>query len=157
MPHPRVLKSARTIPVDVETAYRRTLPIDLPLVFNRWYGPIGPVKQVRDQDGEWGTVGQTRTVVQVGGGQLREELTRVDAPRAFGYRLTEIKGPLAPLVDHVEGEWRFSPAGTGTEVVWQWTVYPKSKVGAVAMPVFARLWGGFARQGLEQLSVELLR
>ena len=154
---PRVMSTTRAIPVTPEAAFAGTLPVSLPAIFNRWYGPIGPVKEVRDQHGEWATVGQTRTVLQVGGGSLQEELTTVDAPHTFGYRLTEIKGPLAPLVDHVDGQWLFEPAGTGTNVTWQWTVHPKSKLGALAMPVFERLWRGYARQGLEQLSVELVR
>jgi hypothetical protein len=151
------MTSSRAIPVDVATAFGRTLPIDLPTIFNRWYGPIGPVKAVRDQLGEWGTVGQTRIVLQVGGGRLREELTKVDPPHTFAYRLTDISGPLAPLVDHVDGEWLFEPIGTGTNVTWRWTVHPKGRAGALAMPVFARLWQGFARQGLEQLAAELVR
>jgi hypothetical protein len=152
-----MMTATRAIPVTPETAFKRTLPIDLTTIFNRRYGPIGPIKEVRHQLGEWATVGQTRTVHQVGGGSIREELTSLDAPRTFGYRLTDIKGPLAPLVDHVEGQWRFDQAGTGTNVTWQWTVHPKGKLGALAMPVFERLWHGYARQGLEQLSKELVR
>ena len=51
---------------------------------------------------------------------MREELTSVDPPRSFGYRLPT-SGPMAPLVGQVEGEWSFAPAGTGTEVTWRWT------------------------------------
>jgi hypothetical protein len=129
----------------------------LPTLFSRWYGPISPVKSVRGQTGEWSGAGQTRTVVQVGGGSMREELTAVDAPNTFSYTLTDVTGPLAPLVEHIDGQWRFSPVGTGTEVTWQWTVHPKSAAAALAMPAFAALWRGFARQALEQLSAELLR
>ncbi|MDZ4265059.1 MAG: SRPBCC family protein [Mycobacterium sp.] len=157
MPGPHVMEQSRAIPVDVDTAFRRTLPMPLPTLFSRWYGPISPVKDVRDQDGEWVTAGQTRTVVQVGGGSMREELTLVDAPNVFGYTLSGVTGPLAPLVDHIDGEWRFAPVGTGTEVTWRWVVHPKSAAAALAMPAFARLWRGFARQALEQLSAELLR
>jgi Polyketide cyclase / dehydrase and lipid transport len=157
MPAPRTMAVSLVVPVDVATAFSGTLPIALPVIFSRWYGPIAPVKAVHDQVGEWASVGQTRIVQQVGGGRLREELTRVEPPRAFGYRLTDISGPLAPLVDHVEGEWRFDAAGSGTTVTWQWTVHPSSRVGALAMPVFERLWRGYARQGLEQLSAQLLR
>jgi len=151
------MEQSRAIPVDVDTAFRRTLPMPLPTLFSRWYGPISPVKDVRGQGGEWGTAGQTRTVVQVGGGSMREELTVVDAPNVFGYTLSDVTGPLAPLVDHIDGEWRFAPVGTGTEVTWRWAVHPKSAAAALAMPAFARLWRGFARQALEQLSAELLR
>lgn len=157
MPNPHVMASSRAIPVEVGTAFARTMPMPLPTVFRKRYGPIAPVKAVLNQDGDWGTVGQTRTVTQVGGGSMREELTRVDPPHAFGYTLSNITGPLAPLVDHIDGEWLFTPAGTGTEVTWRWTVYPKSGPAGAAMPVFARLWRGFARVSLETLSDELLR
>ncbi len=156
MPKAHLMEQSRAIPVDVETAYRRTVPMPLPTLFSRWYGPIAPVKAVRDQTGDWNSVGQSRTVVQVGGGTMREELTAVDAPHAFGYTLSGITGALAPLVDHIEGQWLFAPAGTGTEVTWRWTVYPRSAAAGLVMPAFARLWRGFARQSLEQLSRELL-
>ena len=152
-----VMEQSRAIPVDVDTAFRRTLPMPLPTLFSRWYGPITPIKAVRDQTGDWSAAGQTRTVVQVGGGTMREQLTVVDAPNVFGYTLSGITGALAPLVDHVDGEWRFAPIGTGTEVTWRWIVHPKSAAAALAMPAFAKLWSGFARQSLEQLSHELLR
>ncbi len=148
---------SRAIPVDVGTAFARTLSVSLPTIFSRWYGPIAPVKAIRDQTGGWTTAGQTRTVVQVGGGSMYEELTVVDAPNVFRYRLSRVAGPLAALVDHIDGEWLFTPIGTGTTVTWRWTVHPKSTAARLAMPGFAILWRGFARQGLEQLSDELLR
>ena len=151
------MMQSRAIPVDVGTAFARTLPVSLPSIFGRWYGPIGPVKAIRDQTGDWSTVGQTRTVVQVGGSSMHEELTVVDAPNVFRYRLSRVTGPLAALVDHIDGEWLFTPTGTGTTVTWRWTVHPKSTAAGLAMPAFAVLWRGFARQGLEQLSGELLR
>jgi hypothetical protein len=151
------MEQSRAIPVDVDTAFRRTLPMPLPELFSRWYGPIAPVKAVREQTGEWSSVGQTRTVLQVGGGSMREELTVVDAPDLFGYTLSGLTGPLAPLVDHIEGQWLFAPVGTGTKVTWRWSVHPKSAAASLTMPVFAALWRGYARQGLEQLSADLLR
>ena len=153
---PVVMEYSRAIPVDVATAFDRTLPIALPTLFRRWYGPISPIKEIRDQVGQWDSVGQTRTVVQVGGGRMREELTLLDRPHAFGYTLSAITGPLSPLVDHIEGQWRFAPVGTGTRVTWHWVVHPKSRASALAMPAFAALWRGYARQALEQLSDELL-
>ena len=151
-----VVEQSRAIPVTVEDAFSRTLPLPLPLVFSRWYGPIPPIKEVRDQTGDWGAAGQTRTVVLVGGGSMREELTSVDAPNSFGYTLSAIKGPLAPLVGSVEGKWSFAPAGTGTQVTWQWIIHPKSGVTAPALPVLGRLWKGYARQALETLSAQLV-
>lgn len=152
-----VMEQSRAIPVDVDTAFSRTLPMSLPTLFSRWYGPIAPVKAVEGQSGDWSAAGQTRTVVQVGGGSMREELTHVDPPGEFGYTLSGIAGPLAPLVDHIDGRWSFVPAGTGTLVTWRWVVHPKSWIAALAMPAFAAAWRGYARQGLEQLAGELLR
>lgn len=149
------MHQSRVIPVDVATAYERTLPIALPTLFSRWYGPIAPIKAVRDQSGDWSSIGQTRTVMQVGGGSMREELTQLDPPSSFGYTLSRIAGPLAPLVDHIDGQWRFAPAGTGTEVTWHWVVHPKSRAAAALMPAFAALWRGYARQALERLATEL--
>jgi hypothetical protein len=150
-----VVEQSLAIPVAVEDAFNGTLPLPLPVIFARWYGPIPPIKAVRDQAGEWGAAGQTRTVVMVGGGSMREELTSVDPPRSFGYALSGIKGPLAPLVGSVDGKWSFAATGTGgsaTTVTWQWILHPKSSVTAPALPVLARIWKGYARRSLETLS-----
>src|ERR1700752_884411 len=141
---PLVVKQSREIPVGVEQAFGM-LPMPLTDIFRRWYGPIPPIKQVLGQDGEWGTVGQARTVKLVGGGSMLETLTRVDAPRSFEYQITDVKGPLAPLVGRIEGVWSFDPVGEGTDVGWQWTIHPRSSVSALALPVFGRLWRGYAR------------
>ncbi|MET0757954.1 MAG: SRPBCC family protein [Mycobacterium sp.] len=156
MSQPLVVEQSRAIPADPEHAFRTLLPMPLTVLFRRWYGPIPPIKQVLDQAGEWGTVGQTRTVALVGGGSMREELTHVDPPRSFGYTLSDIKGPLAPLVGRVGGEWRFDPVGTGTKVTWRWTIHPRSALAAPALPVFGRLWRGYARQSLEELANQLV-
>ena len=156
MAHPVVVEQSRAIPVAVPEAFAKTLPMPLPTLFSHWYGPIPPIKAVRDQTGDWSAVGQTRNVDLTGGGGMRETLTRVDAPHAFGYTLTDVRGAMAPLIDHVEGLWAFSEHGTGTKVSWQWTLYPKSALTAPALPVFARIWRGYANQALGTLSNYLL-
>ncbi|BCO34703.1 SRPBCC family protein [Mycobacterium heckeshornense] len=151
-----VVEQSRAIPVSIDDAFAGTLPRPLPTIFRRWYGPIPPVKRVHDQVGKWDAAGQTRTVVLVGGGSMREQLTSVDPPRSFGYTLTDIKGPMAPLVDLVEGEWTFTPVGTGTVVAWRWTLHPRSPLAALALPILGRLWKGYARRALEELSAQLV-
>lgn len=146
------VERSRAIPVSPSDAFARTLPMPLPTLFRRWYGPIPPIKEIRDQDGEWRSVGQTRTIALAGGGTMRETLTEVDPGRSFGYTITGITGPMAPLADHIEGAWIFDPAGTGTRVTWQWILHPKSAFSAPALPVFARLWRGYAQRALESLS-----
>lgn len=157
MAKPLVVEQSRDIPVSTQDAFAITAPIPLPSLFRRWYGPIPPIKEVRDQSGAWDAAGQTRTVVLTGGGSMREALTSYDPPSSFGYTLTDVTGPLAPLVDHVEGLWSFRPVGTGTRVTWRWTIHPRSGLTAPALPVFGRLWKGYARQSLEELSRQLVR
>jgi hypothetical protein len=151
MAQPLTVEQSREIPVDVQQAYDGTLPIPLPALFRRWYGPIPPISKVENQTGDWDAIGQTRIVTLTGGGSMREELTHLDAPHAFGYILSQIKGPLAPLVSRVDGEWLFTPAGGGTTVTWRWTIHSRSGPAALALPVFGWLWRGYARQSLEEL------
>jgi hypothetical protein len=157
MAHSRVVEASVVIPVPVEQAFGRTLPAPLPELFNRRYGPFPPIKEVRDQTGAWDAAGQTRTVLLAGGGSTREELTSVEPPRSFGYRLGDVTGPMALLVDHVLGEWIFTPAAGGTEVTWRWDIHPRSALTALALPLFATMWKGYARQALRELSVLLTR
>ena len=93
-----------------------TLPISLTTIFSRRYALLPPIKEVRGQSGVWGQVGQSRTVVTTDGATMREVLTQVDSPHSLGYRLSEISGPLGPLVDSIDGRWEFAVQGTGTLV-----------------------------------------
>lgn len=155
MTKPLTVEQSREIPVDVQQAFDGTLPMPLPTLFRRWYGPIPPISRVSNQTGAWDAVGQTRTIMLTGGGSLREELTFLDPPHAFGYTLSDITGPMAPLVGKVDGEWIFAPASTGTTVTWRWTIHPRSVLTAPALPVFGWLWRGYARQSLEELERRL--
>ncbi|HEY7054426.1 MAG TPA: SRPBCC family protein [Mycobacterium sp.] len=151
MAQPLTVEQSHHIPVDVKQAFDGTLPMPLPTLFRRWYGPIPPIREVHNQAGDWDAVGQSRTVLLTGGGSMREELTSLDRPNAFGYVLSDIRGPLSPLVSRVDGEWLFAPAGDGTKVTWRWTIHPRSRWAAPALPVFARLWRGYARRALDEL------
>lgn len=126
------------------------------MICSHWYGVIPPIKEVREQTGDWDASGQSRVIAMVGGGLVRETLTNVDPPHSFSYTLTDIKGPLAPLVGLVEGQWSFAPAGTGTRVSWRWTLHPKSALTAPLLPAFGRMWKGYARGVLEKLAGQLV-
>jgi hypothetical protein len=155
MATPITVEQSRAIPIEVQRAFDATLPIPLTVIFSRRYGLLPPIKQVRGQDGSWGQVGQSRTVVTTDGATMRELLTDVDAPHAFSYRLSDITGPLRPLVDSIDGRWEFAPVGTGTMVTWRWALHPKG-VAAHVMPLITLMWRGYARQALELLSEQLL-
>jgi hypothetical protein len=149
------VEQSRAVPVELRRAFDVTLPIPLTTIFSRRYGLLPPVKEIRGQDGVWGRVGQSRTVVTSDGGTMRELLTEVDSPHSFSYCLSDITGPLRPLVDGIDGRWEFSPQGTGTLITWRWTLHPRG-LGARVMPLVTLMWRGYARQALERLSDHLL-
>jgi hypothetical protein len=147
---------SRTFPAGVKRAFDELLPYELTGLFNRRYAAIPPIKAVRDQDGAWGRPGQTRTVMLSGGGSMREELREVRPPGRFAYHLDEITGPMKALVRSVDGSWEFERAGTGVRITWSWTVHPRGRVGALAMPLFGRMWRGYARQAFDNIERLLL-
>jgi hypothetical protein len=149
------VEQSRLIPVGIDEAYAGTLPLPLETVFNRWYGPIGPVKEVRDQTGEWDAPGQTRVVMLTPAGTMHEELTSLDPPHSFGYALTGITGPLGLLVGRADGQWVFTASGSATTVTWRWNIHARSALTEPLLPVFGMLWKGYARQSLETLSALL--
>ena len=67
MAQPLNVSASRSIPVSVEAAYDAVLTMPLPRIFNRRYAALPPIREVRDQEGVWGTVGQTRTIVLTDG------------------------------------------------------------------------------------------
>ncbi len=155
MAEPVVMSSSRTYPLSVEDVFDRVLALPLPDLFNRRYGPIPPIRATQGPP-DWNTVGQTRVISLSGGGSMRETLTRVDRPAAFGYRLTDVKGPMKPLAGSVDGLWSFDPVGTGVRVTWRWAITPGSSVGAAVLPTFARVWQGYAQRALGRIEELLL-
>jgi hypothetical protein len=149
------VEQSRLIHVGLDEAFAGTLPLPLPTIFSHWYGPIPPIKEVREQTGEWHAPGQTRTVMLTGGGSMREELTSVDPPHSFGYTLTQITGPLSFLIGHAQGQWVFTPSGSATTVTWRWIIHARSALSARMLPVLGWLWKGYARRSLETLSAVL--
>jgi hypothetical protein len=146
------VSASRSVPAALERAFDVVLTEPLPRIFSRRYGPIPPIREVSDQTGDvWGTVGQSRRILLSDGGSMTERLTTVDRPGSFGYRISDLSGPFKALISGLDGEWTFEPAGTGTRITWTWTLYPTSSVASYALPVFARLWRGYARQALEEV------
>lgn len=151
------LERSRTYPVEVGPAFDEVLSMPLEQVFRRRFGPLPPVRGTDLHDGgPWGRVGQTRTIRLGDGGTLRETLTEVDRPHAFGYRIDTITGPMSPLFAGLDGSWTFAPVRSGCRITWRWTVRPRNRWAAGALPVFARLWHGYARQALEEIEDALV-
>ena len=150
------LSQSRAAPVPLDEAFDRVLPHPLPEIFRRRRLAIPPIREVRDQAGEWGTVGQTRTIATADGGTMLETLTSIDRPHSFGYTISDVRGPMKPLVASADGLWSFEAAGTGTRITWTWVLTPTA-AGRVVMPAFGAMWRGYARQALEEVEAILLR
>ena len=149
----RHLEKSRTFPISVEAAYHPVLTVPLPRIFSHRYLAIAPIVDVIGQEGEWGSaVGQTRTIKLSDGGTMLETLTVIDQPNRFGYTISNVKGMLKLLVVAASGTWAFEPDGDGTRVTWSWEVTPTKVIGRAAMPVFAKLWSGYANQAMDEIA-----
>jgi len=133
------------------------MPMPLDQLFTSRSGPIPPIRETREQPATWDTVGQSRSIVLADGGTMREMLTTVDAPRSFGYDITDVTGAFKLLVSSAAGLWAFEPDGSGCRITWSWTVHPRRPIGPLAMPVFARFWHPYVRKALAQLEANLTR
>ena len=143
---------SRTVAVGLEAAYDGTIVTPLPDIFGRRHLAIPPIVRVEDQDGAWGrVVGQTRTIRTSDRGSLLETLRELNRPHRFGYRIDRVRGPMRPLVRHLDGAWSFEPDGTGTRVTWSWEITPTSQLTAPLVRLVGRMWHGYARQALVTL------
>ena len=155
MASPLHVSATRTYPIPVEEAYERTITWPLDELFHKRFGPIPPITGT-DQDGVWGEVGQVRTIHLSDGGSMQERLVRAEAPTEFGYEITGVTGPMKPLASRIEGSWAFAEVGTGCRITWSWTIHPASSASALVLPVFGRIWKGYARRALDHLEDLLL-
>jgi len=148
---------SRTFPAGVKRAFEEVLPLELSRLFDQRYAAIPSIKGVRGQDGAWGTPGQTRTVLLNGGGSMHERLVEVIPAKRYTYHLDQVTGPMKALVRSVDGAWEFEKAGTGVRITWRWTVHPRGRVGAAAMPALKRMWLGYSRHNFDNLERLLVR
>lgn len=146
---------SQTFPVAFDGAFTRTIAAPLPELFTRGYGPIPSITSV-DQEGPWTKVGEVRTVHTSDGATTTERLLTYDEPNSCTYELSDLTGPLRLLVSRVEGAWTFESVGTGCRITWSWTLYPRSSASAPVLPIFGRLWQGYARLALDSLEEILL-
>ena len=151
------VSESRTVAVPVEEAYDRTLTVPLPDIFGHRHLAMPPVVRVEAQDGEWGRlVGQTRTICTSDGGSLLETMRVLDRPHRFGYRVDRVRGPMRPLVRHLDGAWSFEPSGSGTTITWSWEITPTSPLTTPLVALVGRMWHGYARQALAELEAILV-
>lgn len=145
MAAPYQLISSSVLATTPEVAFQSLLDAPLEELFPTRSGLIPPVRGSEGQDGAWGSVGQTRTVVLADGSRNLETLTKVERPGDYRYALTDFTGPMRLLVRRVEGRFAFETAPEGTQVSWSWVLHPTNPAARLAFPVLAASWRTMAR------------
>jgi hypothetical protein len=152
MPTPTTVRQSQVIAAPIETVFETALSLPLPQLYRRRYGPMPPIVEVHEQQGPWDSPGQTRVIVTADGGSMREEMLSIDRPNRFSNRLTVLAGPFKPVVTTLEESWIFREVAGATEATWEWNLYPRFAAAGLLLPVIGRVWRGYARGVLEQLS-----
>lgn len=152
MAAPYLLSASSTLSARPEDAYLCLVEAPLEELLGDRSGPIPPVRECRGQDGPWGQVGQTRTIVLGDGGTILETLVVADRVTGdYRYQLSNITGPMKALARGVEGRFLFEPAGAGCSVTWSWTVHPTNSAVRLVMPVFNLFWQRAAAKAFARL------
>jgi Polyketide cyclase / dehydrase and lipid transport len=144
MSAPYVLSSSSVVSATPEVAFDGVLAVPIPEIFSERSGPIPPIREVREQEGAWGRVGQTRTIVLGDGNTNLETLVAADRPGSYRYRLTDFTGPMKALVGSVDGEFSFAAEGSGTRVTWSWQMHAANPVGRLLLPGLGFFWRRYA-------------
>ncbi len=145
MTAPYLLSSSTVVAASPEDAYDTLCAAPLEKLFTTRAGPIPYVVRCDGQVGEWGSLGQTRTVVLSDGGGNLETLVGVDrATQDYRYELTDFKGPFKALITSIDGRFTFVPEGQGTRVIWSWSLHPVNPVTRLILPVVGFFWRRWA-------------
>ncbi len=109
------------------------------------YGPLPGVVRTSGHTGPWDQIGSARVVHLADGGTAREQVTLLESPRRFAYRVRDISNPIVKtLAVEARGDWTFVAVGQSTQVNWTYTFVAKNAVTAVPLWLVARvLWRGY--------------
>lgn len=147
-----VLSESATLPGTPDAAYDAVLDAPLEEILGHRAGLIPPITGCSGQDGPWGTVGQTRTIEMADGGRVLETLVVAERGTDYRYRISDIRGPMRPLVAGIDGRFAFEPAGAGSRVTWSWDMHPTNTVTRLMLPVMGLLWHRWARTMFDRLT-----
>jgi uncharacterized protein YndB with AHSA1/START domain len=151
------VEASRLIGVDPTQVFDALMAAALPELFAHRFAAFPAVREVTGEPDDWGTVGQSRTIVMADGGSVRETLTWVDRPSSYAYVLDDIHGRLRPFVSTVDGAWTITPVDSGARVEWAWTMHAQTSPARLTMSVLGRMWKGYAERALAELETILLR
>lgn len=137
-------------------AYELSCPLD-PTQFYPRFGPLPAVVDVRDQSGEWNTVGRTRTLLLSDGGHVVETITDTEVSTLFGYELAEFQKLFGTLVSGARAEWRFEPRSSGSIIRWKYTFFARPARGWIVQLIVRLWWARYMRRVLPPIAREIER
>ena len=113
------VKVTRTINRPIEDVFDYTMGVDLTRIF--------PETQSTTVPTGWGTAGQERVNTSKDGSSRREQLTAVERPTGFSYRVWDFTTPnLKENLDHIEGSWTYTDNGNATTSIdWIYNLIPR--------------------------------
>jgi hypothetical protein len=152
MVSPYRLAESATLPVSPELAFDAVLAAPLEDILGVRVGLIPAITGCTGQDGPWGTVGQARTIEMADGGRVLETLVKADRPSDYRYRISEVRGPMRPLVKGIDGRFAFEPVGAEARVTWSWDLHPTSAAARLALPLLGFFWHRAARRMFVRLA-----
>ncbi|MEI8256985.1 MAG: SRPBCC family protein, partial [Deltaproteobacteria bacterium] len=125
---------------DRETVWKLATGVDVLPDIILATGPIPGVRKAYVVGGGETRLGAVRRLVMTDGTPLDEEITAFEAPRKMAYTLKGFRGPLAAITERCEGQWVFSPLGSGTRVSWTFTAHLRSPLVAPAAALVLKVF-----------------
>lgn len=126
-----------------------------PAAFYPKFGPLPAVTDVRDQTGDWRSVGQSRTLVLSDGGSVVETTTDTESPVLFAYELTEFQKLFGMLVSSARAEWHFGRGEAGTSIRWTYEFHAKRGRGWIVGLIVKLFWAPYMRRVLPPIAAEV--
>jgi len=149
------LSDSALFPVAPEVAFQALVDAPLEVLFPGRSGLIPPIRGCEGQEGAWGHIGQTRTVVLADGSRNLETLVAVERPGDYRYVLSDFTGPMRLLVGTVDGRFAFVAEGDGTRVTWSWALHPRTPLTRLVLPLLGFSWRTMARTMWPRLGARL--
>lgn len=122
------------------------------------YGILPRVVSTSESVGPWDEPGSFRTVHLSNRTSAREELTEYKPFDYFAYRTSDFTSVLKYVVRQGRGQWRFTPDGLGTRIVWTYTFTASHWFMKTVLEIFVSLlWRGYMRGALRQVKAQTER
>ncbi|WP_425408363.1 SRPBCC family protein [Hyphococcus sp.] len=117
------------------------------------HGPMPGIRNVEGHDAPWEKIGDKRRHTLSDNSSVDEELIAFTPPQTFGYRLTNFKGAMAPLVKGARADWHFTQSSAErTKIDWTYAFTPTSLAAEGVLWFFVKLfWPGYLKAALSRV------